>query len=229
MSSNAGTFTERRELGALVVSVPITDEQAKAVQKLADFGTTVVEEGGQLARYVGRVLGTAPHDAVGIVLGDPLHFVRTAIAAKYDELLTRVLRSRNVSPQPVSPSLAIPLLRAAYDESRPELQELWAHLIASAMDPRRASSVRRSFIDTLQRFDPLDARMLRELFGIFPGDGGPNTRDYLTRVLSCSPNEVEVSFLNLETLRCAYRGHPGTPNFTITPYGIELVKACSTG
>ena len=46
--------------------IPVTDEQAKAVQKLADVGTTVVEEAGQLARYAGRVLGTAPEDAVGL-------------------------------------------------------------------------------------------------------------------------------------------------------------------
>jgi hypothetical protein len=46
--------------------IPVTEEQAKAVQKLADLGTTIVEEGGQLARYIGRVLGTAPEDAVGL-------------------------------------------------------------------------------------------------------------------------------------------------------------------
>jgi hypothetical protein len=104
--------------------IPVTDEQAKAVQKLADFGTTVVEETGKLARYMGRVLGTAPEDAVGLVIGDPLRFVRTAIALKYDEGIKRLHRHRGVTPQPVSPSLAIPLLRAAYDESRLELQEL---------------------------------------------------------------------------------------------------------
>jgi Abortive infection alpha len=113
---------------------------------------------------VGRIIGTAPEDAVGLVLGDPLHFVRTAIAAQYDKLLTSLLTDRNVSPQPVSPSPAIPLLRAAYDESRPELQELWARLIAAAMDPERAYRVRRSFIEAIQKFDPLDALVLKELF-----------------------------------------------------------------
>jgi hypothetical protein len=205
----------------------ITDEQAKAVGKLADFGTTVVDETGQLARYVGRVLGTVPEDAVGLVIGDPLRFVRTAIAAQYDALLTRIFRSRNATTRPVSPSLAIPLLRAAYDESRPELQELWAQLIAAAMDPARSGRVRRSFIDTLQRFDPLDALMLQRLFTIYPGKAIPNERDYLVKELNCSTNEIEISFLNLETLRCVYRGHPGTPNFTITPYGHALVRACS--
>jgi hypothetical protein len=98
---------------------PITDSQADAIKAVAGLGQTVVEEGGQLARCIGRALGTTPHDAVGLVIGDPLHFIRT-------EWISEILRDRNVQePQPVSPSVAIPLLRAAYDESRPELQDLW--------------------------------------------------------------------------------------------------------
>jgi Abortive infection alpha len=129
---------------------------------LAEFGTTVVAEGGQLARYMGRVLGTAPEDAVGLVLGTPLHFVRTVIARTLDQLVSKIFERRGVTDtQPVSPSLAIPLLRAAYDESRPELQQLWAELTAAAMDPKRSGRVRLSFIDTLKRFDPLDALLLK--------------------------------------------------------------------
>jgi hypothetical protein len=211
-----------------LVPIPVTDEQAKAVQKLADFGTTVVEETGRLARYVGRVLGTAPEDAVGLVIGDPLRFVRTAIALKYDERITRLHRDRGVTPEPVSPSIAIPLLRAAYDESRPELQELWAQLIAAAMDPKRRNRVRRSFIDTVQRMDPLDTLVLKILVGLSPGTLKPNVRDYLVSTLSISGQEIEVSALNLADLRCVHNISIGvTDNFHITAYGSELVRACS--
>jgi hypothetical protein len=156
----------------------ISGDEARAVQRLSDFGTTVVTEAGQLARYAGRILGTMPEDAVGLVIGDPLHFVRTAIAAKYDEWISQILRDRNVSPEPVSPSLAIPLIRAAYDESRPELQALWARLIAAAMDPRRSKRVRRSFIDAVQRFDPLDVLVLKEMFALKGANPAPNVYDY---------------------------------------------------
>jgi hypothetical protein len=40
-----------------------------------------------------------------------------------------------------------PLLRAAYDESFPELQKLWPELITAAMDPNWSDRVRLSFID----------------------------------------------------------------------------------
>jgi Abortive infection alpha len=207
-------------------AIPVTDEQAKAVQKLADFGTTVVGEGGQLARYIGRVLGTTPEDAVGLIIGDPLHFVRTAAALKYDEWITKLHRNRGVTPQPVSLSLAIPLLRAAYDESRPELQELWAQLIAAAMDPQRANRVRRSFIDTLQRLDPLDALIVRELYKL---SGNRSSRQSLVPILGVEDIEIELSILNLVDLRCVDGpvGSDASLGFSLTSYGRELVRACS--
>jgi hypothetical protein len=179
----------------------VSGEEATAIQKLSDFGTTIVTETGQLARHVGRILGTAPADAIGLVIGDPLHFVRTAIAAKYDEWLGRILRDRNVTPEPVSPSLAIPLIRAAYDESRPELQELWVKLMAAAMDRSRSNRVRRSFVDTIQRLDPLDVMILRELF-LVGMKNQPNLYDYLVRRVNADVRELEVSFQNLESLKC---------------------------
>ena len=86
-----------------ISGLTVTDEQAKAIQSVATFGTTVVTESSQLVRYVGRVLGTVPHDTVGLVLGDPLGFVRTVIAKQYDALLDKMFKSRGVTQtQPVS-------------------------------------------------------------------------------------------------------------------------------
>ena len=48
--------------------IPVSDAQAKAIGEVASFGSTVVKEVGQLARYLGRILGTIPEDAVGIVI-----------------------------------------------------------------------------------------------------------------------------------------------------------------
>jgi hypothetical protein len=209
----------------------VTDEQAKAVKALAEFGTTVVEEGGQLTRYLGRVLGTVPHDTVGLVLGDPLRFVRTGLAGVYDHLLSMILQRRNVeNAQPVSPSLAIPLLRAAYDESRPELQKLWSELIAAAVDPSRSGRVRLSFIDTLKRFDPLDALVLKVRHER-PESLSPSALEFITEVLKQPRDEVFLSVQNLELLRCVdlQHSHDGRsePNFNITPYGRALIRVCS--
>jgi hypothetical protein len=211
--------------------IPITNSQADAIKAVAELGKTVVEEGGQLARCIGKVLGTAPQDAVGIVLGDPLHFVRTAIALKYEELITKILQDRNVKEtQPVSPSLAIPLLRAAYDENRPELQDLWAKLIAAAMDPSRSGRVRLSFVDALKQFDPLDAIVLKARYEQ-QGDLSPCPRDFLAKQWNRTPDEIELSAQNLQRLGCIRSSQTVEPigwaNFYITTYGRALVSVCS--
>jgi hypothetical protein len=205
----------------------ITDAQAEAVKAVAGLGTTLVAEGGQLARYMGRVLGTAPEDAVGLVLGDPLHFVRTVIARALDQLVSKIFERRGVTDtQPVSPSVAIPLLRAAYDESRPELQQLWAELIAAAMDPKRSGRVRLSFIDTLKRFDPLDALVLRTRY-TQSGDLSPNALEFSMKSLNTARDEIEISIGNLIALNCIFRRGADRHDFQITPYGRELMGVCS--
>lgn len=204
----------------------IPEPHARAVEAVATFGTTVVREGADLARYVGRVLGTAPEDAVGLVLGDPLRFVRTVIAAQYDRWLDNIFARRGVKDtQPVSPSLAIPLLTAAYDESRAELQELWSGLMAAAMDPARSGRVRLSFIDALKKFDPLDALVLRERDRI-PGELKPSAVECLAQRMDIAQSEIDLSVGNLENLKCAFRAPAVRLQFFLTPYGNALLRAC---
>ncbi|QAU49211.1 Abi-alpha family protein [Bradyrhizobium guangzhouense] len=206
--------------------VGLSADEAKAPQATATFGTTVISESSALVRYVGRVLGTVPEDAVGLVLGDPLHFVRTAIASQYDVLLTKILKRRGVTQTvAVSPSLAIPLLRAAYDESRPELQEMWAGLIAAAMDPSRSGRVRLSFVETLKHFDPLDALVLKTRHEA-SGELKPNPVAFIANVIGEQGPEVQISVENLKILRCAASATTSVTEFYVTHYGSGLLRAC---
>ncbi len=210
--------------GAMVVA-NLTDEQAKAVQSASEFGTTVVKEGSNLARYAGRILGTVPEDAVGLVIGDPLHAVRTLIAGQYDIWLDKIFKRRKTTQiQPVSPSVAIPLMRAAYDESRPELQELWASLIAAAMDPSRASRVRISFIETLKQFDPVDALVLKQRASLTM-QLNDNMIVRVSEALNVDKEEVFLSVQNLSRLNCVYYNN-SISAFDLNPYGHALMRAC---
>src|SRR5271169_48238 len=64
-------LAEDKPMGTDLSLVPILDEQAKAITEVAKLGTAVVAEVGQLARFFGRVLGTAPEDVVGLIVSDP--------------------------------------------------------------------------------------------------------------------------------------------------------------
>ncbi len=163
---------------------------------------------------------------MGLVLGDPLRLVRTVIAAQYDVLLDAILKRRNVSKtEPVSPSVAIPLLQAAYDENRPELQELWAELIATALDPARSKNLRLSFVSSLKQLDPLDALVLRWVNGKGGGAATVTVRNGIMREFDLSSDEVAVSFENLS--KAGFLGKVTASESAMSAFGREFIRVVS--
>jgi len=176
--------------------IPITDEQAKAIQEALKLGGTSLDLAKAFGGYVASVLGTTPHDIVGLLGGDWIKVKRAENLAKAVHEAKERLRARGVlEPQPISLSLALPLLHAAGDEDRQELVDLWARLLAAAMDPARTNRVRQRFIEIVQRLDPLDALVLQRLRDAAAMQ--PTPRDFLASHLQVSADEVEVSFENL--------------------------------
>jgi hypothetical protein len=157
----------------------------------------LTEKGGS---YLGTVLGTLPADLVGYYFGDPVRFKR---AKRLMEMEAEIREHHERwgykgTKENLSPSLGIPLLEAASDESRERLKELWSKLVAAAMDPERKNLVRGSVIEAVKRMDPLDAIVLER---IESGSLGPaNPANVLAQGLSVSQDEVVVSITNLQRL-----------------------------
>jgi hypothetical protein len=141
----------------------------------------------------------------------------------------RLLDQRQV-PEPyedISPSIALPLIEAALDEDRDGLKELWARLLAAAMDPARKNRVRLYFTTTVKQMDPLDARILEALYTSYEGGFPQNEigRDILAKQLGVSPVEVLVSFRNLERLECIDFVSPPKVSPLISASGQLLIAA----
>ncbi len=125
------------------------------------------------AGYAAEIGGGTVKDVWGLLIGDGV------FVARRENFLRQLHRSRQkliaegIVPQPVSPSIGEPLIQGAALEERDELIDLWVNLIAAAMDPRKASSVRYSFIEILRKMDPQDALLLKFL-------GASRTYDALT-------------------------------------------------
>ena len=138
-------------------------ETAKAAGKAID---ATVGFGG----WVKQTLGTIPEDVLGLVGGDWLHQKRKRNLIELEAKTSEILLSMGAGPpfEP-SPSVVVPLLIGAADESRPELQDLWAALLASALQPDGGSRVRRAFFETLKAMEPDDARLFRALASIGTG------------------------------------------------------------
>jgi hypothetical protein len=97
---------------------------------------------------------------------------------------------RELAEVAVSPSLAVPLLRAAANESQEILQEMWAALLAAAMDPEKLDRVRLSFIETVKRLDPPDTLILKKFYAT-SGTLSPNVRDHLVQILVSLPGKLK--------------------------------------
>ena len=101
-------------------------------------------------------------------------------------------------PQPVSPSIGLPLLNAASLEDRPELNEMWERLLSAAMNKNKANSIRQVYIDILKRMDPLDAL----IFARLSTNGENNSRDKIAKEIGRNVSQVDISFANLVDFRC---------------------------
>jgi Abortive infection alpha len=109
------------------------------------------------------------------------------------------MEARGKKPEHASLSIALPILIAAADESREELQDIWARLLAAAADPERAKSFRNLFIETVQKLDPCDAIVLRTI----AAEGGASTSISRERIVSSaavSDDQVLISIANLSRL-----------------------------
>jgi Abortive infection alpha len=94
------------------------------------------------------------------------------------------------------------------DESREELAELWARLLANAMDPN-LNNVRHSFIEAVKKMDPMDAVVLQYVYvnqiaSVRYGDLKPGTSTVGTLNISQSigkrEDEAQVLIRHLEAL-----------------------------
>jgi hypothetical protein len=174
--------------------VPITDEQAKLFREAVE---TLRSVGG----FLKEVVGTVPEDLVGLLAGDWLRVRRAENLARMIEKMQERIKARKKAESREQPSLsiALPILMAAADESRDELQDLWARLLAAATDPERAQSFRVQFIEVAKQMDPLDAAVLQSA----RDRGGVTGQIQLefAEKLKVRRDEIEVSLNNLARLK----------------------------
>ena len=190
--------------------MPVTDAQAEAGKALAETAGKVLDLTKGIGSYLAETIGTIPQDLLGLAGGDWLHEKRqrnlAQMQAKTARILDGIQKERISEP---SPSVVMPLLEAARDESREELQEIWAALLAQAMIDG-GYKVRRSFFDLVGKLEPIDSLVLMAVSSLpHGGTSNENTcivadNAYLVDSLSPiggSTNDLQVSTAMLEELK----------------------------
>jgi hypothetical protein len=205
---------------------PIDPDSAHAIEETAKATSKAIDAAIMAGKYGGEILGDLPHDLVGII-GDWVKHTRARRWAELSAETQKILDARGVANRAdVSPSVAIPLIAAAINEDRDVLKQLWAKLLAAAMDPARSNLVRPSLIKTLKQMDPPDALVLGEVNKNTSGNWVPNGRDVIKDILNVSQDEVLVSFDHLTELQCLlWLGAGPRINPIMAPLGRLLMEA----
>jgi hypothetical protein len=219
---------------------PIDADTAHAIEETAKFGTKLLDSGDKAAGYATGVFERLPHNLVGLV-GDWVCHQRIRQWAKLQVRTKQILNERGIKEpyEEVSPSIALPLLEAAVDETREELSELWAKLLAAAMDPKRRDLIRQSFVQIVKQMEAFDVLVLKVIANNQTHGQGSTSFDVVVESLGQGTdvrNDVLESFEALAKLRCiSFRdatvpgqGQGGPMNNPyLTPFGMLLMRAVS--
>jgi hypothetical protein len=207
--------------------IPISDEQAKLGQEL-------VKALRDLGSFFGKALGNTPENLVGYLFGDRLQIRR---AENFIRLLGEAQKRLGewAVPEPKAATLSVllPILRGGAEEDREELVDLWARLLANAMDPK-LNTVRHQFISAVQAMDPPDARTMNYLYRarvqrIRVGGGGDQSDssiEYAAKQLGVRQDDLEVSIRHLEVLDFLSTGSNDKTVWFPNAKMREFMRAC---
>jgi hypothetical protein len=115
----------------------------------------------------------------------------------------RILELRGVDHiEAPNPAIIVPLVAAAENENREELQDLWAMLLATALDPNRKKLFRREFVEAVKQFDSNDVLVFTQIH--IAGLSGLYEGQYtdLAEKIGLRYTQVQISFRNLIKSGC---------------------------
>jgi hypothetical protein len=106
-----------------------------------------------------------PGEALGGLLGDKIRERRHSNLIKITARAQERLKAAGVTPKEIPLSIIHPALEAASLEEDPDLQEMWANLLASTAGPRtEEDGVAPSFATILKELRARDVKFLNALF-----------------------------------------------------------------
>lgn len=196
-------------------------ETAKAVQETAKAARSGIEATQALGRFVSRIT-TEPLETVMGILNDKLQFVRWERKLRLADRGRELLQQRGVQGplRPIPYKLALPIVEHASLEDDDELQDLWANLLASAVDPKFDGLIRAAYIDIIRQLEVVDVHLLNVVYESYKAwlDAEQRTaihKDYyfspinhgvskadITDTLGISFSAYENSVDNLMRVRC---------------------------
>jgi len=232
------------------------NEIAKATQKASEFGMKSLDLAGKVGGFFTRVFKEPINELSGMLM-DKLKFVRWKRLVNMSDEIKEIHTSRGIDVNntlPVPPKFALPLLEYASLEEDPDLQQLWNHLLANAMDPSFLGNMHSCFIEIIKGISASDARFLKTFYNAIKNDGKINplekvnqfflTKAQLLRLMGMSDVDYQLSAYNLMRVQCVAPAvlkseglkvgtepptiFKGIDAIILTPLGVRFVEACTS-
>ena len=191
-------------------------ETAKAAQEIAKTTSKALDVTEKVGGFVAKVIGEPVECAVGM-LSDKLRFMRWERQIRMVDKCEEIIKKRKIEGRlrPVPPKLALPIMENASLEENDQLQDLWANLLSSALDPSFMEPVRSAFIDIIKQLEVIDAHILNFLYKSYRSalsrkeineNDRPSSigwsKEEIINALKISPSIYHTSVDNLMRVRC---------------------------
>lgn len=227
------------------------EEIAKATQesvKLGEKGLEIADKAGSFFAKVFR----EPINEISGMITDKLRFIRWKRMVQMADEVNKILEEKKIiDTRAVPPKIALPILEEASLEDDPNLQYLWNHLLANAMNPNFNDELRYGFIEMIKEITGIEAKLLNEFYEVLRREGKLRplsdvfqyslTKEQIVQVLGISADVYAISVNNLIRMQllspAILKGgvkmgpepltiYKGIDAVTLTPLGVKFVEAC---
>jgi hypothetical protein len=184
------------------------EEESKAIEEGAKTIRKALEVSEKAGGFISKIFGEAFQEVGGMAV-DQMRYYRCVILLGLSDKWDVIIKKRKLEGKtiPIPKRIAIPLLESASLESEDSIQDMWAGLIANAMDPEKRLDVKRVYIQMLSSVEPLDVAILTflarqnwKLYREVPSGG--ITIKFLEENFNASKKDVQLSLQNLYRLGC---------------------------
>jgi len=232
------------------------EEIAKAIQESAKLGEKGLEIADKAGSFFAKVFKEPINEITGMIT-DKLRFIRWKRMVQMADEVNKILEEKNIKDtRTVPPKIALPIIEEASLEDDPNLQYLWNHLLANAMNPKFNDEIRYGFIEMIKGITAREARLLNEFYGSLDLYNRTRplsklydysaTKEQLMKALSLTLDEYAISANNLMRLQLIapailkggvsigtgsgtieqLTAYKGIDAITMTPLGVLFVEAC---
>ncbi|MFC1552058.1 Abi-alpha family protein [Candidatus Latescibacterota bacterium] len=228
------------------------EEIAKAIQESAKLGKEGLNIAQKSGTFFAKVLKEPSYEISGMIT-DKLRFLRWKRLVQMADEVNIILEEKGINDtRAVPPKIALPLFEEASLEDDPNLQKLWNHLLANAMNPIFNDEIRYGFIDMIKGITGLEARLLYEFYDTLDKEGNLRplidvlhhsiNKEIIMQAFGLSVDTYAISINNLMRMQLLapaihitesveIMSHPltsykGYDSVTLTPLGVKFVEAC---